>query len=60
MDKSPAVTSCSLSSYAHGVRVVLHQNEAFGVVIIGTELNVAPLDGDEFSAAQPGAHCHQQ
>jgi hypothetical protein len=27
---------------------------------IPTKLKVAPLEGDEFSTAQPRAHCHQQ
>jgi hypothetical protein len=40
--------------------VVLHQDEAFGVAGIPAELDVAPLDRHEFSAAQPRTHCHQQ
>ena len=40
--------------------IVLHQDETLGSFVIVTELDVAPLDRHEFSASQPGAHCHQQ
>ena len=40
--------------------VVLHQDEAFGIVVISTELDVAPLNRHEFSAAQPCTHRHEQ
>ncbi len=39
--------------------VVLHHDEALGIVV-AAELDVAPLDCHEFSAAQAGAHCHQE
>ncbi|MGC1647901.1 MAG: hypothetical protein WA741_18930 [Candidatus Sulfotelmatobacter sp.] len=39
---------------------MLHQDEAVRVIVIATELYVAPLDRYEFPAAQPRAHCHQK
>ena len=40
--------------------VVLHQNEAVGINLLPAELDVAPLQGHEFAAAESSAHRHQE
>ena len=42
------------------VPAVLHQDEALAIIVIVTELDVAPLERHEFSAAQPCTYRHQQ
>ncbi|HZM08779.1 MAG TPA: hypothetical protein VFC15_01055 [Candidatus Limnocylindrales bacterium] len=35
--------------------VALHKNEAIGIVFVCSELNVSPLQRDQFSTTQSGA-----
>jgi hypothetical protein len=40
--------------------VVLHQDESSGIFVVSAELDVAPLESHQLTAAQPGTHRNQQ
>src|ERR1700728_124526 len=55
---SPLLAFCRCVFTAHVV--VLHQDEAFGIIIGGAELNVSPLYGHQVATTPSGAKCHKQ